>query len=854
MNRVIKGFYLVGVIVAIIVALGMLLEYKFLENIIRNELETVNRLQRDNVSVQVSAQLQLKGQVISDAATIITGETDEQHIFRYLVALMETNPSFSSIYFGTSENTMINGSGWIPPNSFDLRTRPWYQKAVQENRRIFTEAFLNASKEKLIVTVAMPVYNNKGILRGVVAGDINLENILRIPNDNNYSDSGYTLLIDSQGNVLSHPNYITNPLSQTPLNVRDISESLSDFLNDESTETISLELDGVKGFLSYEPVPETDWMICNFEPIKTHLHYENQMLGYFLMMTLSAGLVVLITLLIQKRYVIKPLVTLSTDIQKISVELDTSYRLPLQDHDPFLTLRELLNATLEKTESYFRQSQSHKEALLVANRQLETSFQKLAITECSLRKQNQVLIESQSALKSEEKRSRAIVNALPDLVFRLDENGVLLDCHATDESILLMKKENFLGKTLDAVMPQPVANLGLETITKALQEHSLQTCEYSLESPNGERHYEMRLAESSSREVIAIIRDITDQKLSHRRIEYLSYHDQLTGLYNRRFFVEAFRRLDTSGNLPFTIAMLDVNGLKLTNDAFGHQVGDELLKRVASVLISETRAGDIVARIGGDEFIVLLPNTSNEETEEIVKRILQCAALEKMQNVIISVSVGWETKTSADQTRRYIFARAEEHMYRKKLVDSQSMRNATIQIILRTLKETNERERVHSDKVSALCVKIAQALRLDSQVIKEIETAGLMHDIGKIAININLLNKPGKLTDEEYTEVQRHAEVGYQILKSVDIYSPLAESVLSHHENWDGSGYPRGLKEKEIPLFARIITVADAYEAMTSDRPYRAGIPKADALIELRHFAGIQFDPDIVDVINALEI
>ena len=233
MNRIIKGFYLVGVIVAIIVAMGMFVEFKFLENIIHSELETVNRLQRDNVSAQISTQLQLKGQVISDAAANIACETDKQHIFQYLKSLMDTNPAFSSIYFGTPENTMINGSGWIPPDSFDLRTRPWYRKALQENRRIFTEAFLNASEDQLIVTVAVPIYNDQGTLRGVVAGDINLENILSIPNDNHYSDGGYTMLIDSQGNILSHPNYSTNPLPQVPMNIRDISENLAEVLHKE---------------------------------------------------------------------------------------------------------------------------------------------------------------------------------------------------------------------------------------------------------------------------------------------------------------------------------------------------------------------------------------------------------------------------------------------------------------------------------------------------------------------------------------------------------------------------------------------------------------------------------------------
>lgn len=853
MNRILKGVYFVGACVAIIVAIGMFVEFKFLERIIISEMETVNQLQRDHVSDEINTELQLKGQVISDAAAYISGETEEEHILNYLKSLMQANPGFASIYFGTPDNLMVNASGWIPTDGFDLRTRPWYQKAIKENRRIFTEAFLNASKEQLVVTVAMPIYSENGTLQGVVAGDIALENILNIKNDDWYSESGYTLLIDSEGNILASTNDRNDSSTLVPRNIRDISERLASVVTEAATGTIPFELDGTHGFLSYEPVPETDWIICNFESVETYFKYETQMIHHFFITILSTAFVVFIALLLQKKYVIKPLHALDQDIRKISVEQDITYRLPLHSDDPFRMLRESLNGILEKTESFFKQSETHKDEFATANEKLKTSLLRLAATEIVLRDQFEELTESQEALKAEEERSRAILNALPDLVFRLDEVGVILDYHASDESLLKIKKDEFIGKPLQDILPKSVVTISLEAITKALREHRLQTLEYSLDLSKGERFFEMRVAESSAREVIAIIRDITDQKLSQRHIEHLSYHDQLTGLYNRRFFVQEFRRLDEEGTLPYTVAMLDVNGLKLTNNAFGHQAGDELLMRVASVLIAESRPGDTVARIGGDEFVMLLPKTSHQEAEQIVKHIMKAFSKEKLESVVLSVSVGWETKTSSEQPRKNIFARAEEHMYRKKLVESQSMHNATIQVILRTLNETNERERVHSDKVSALCAKIAMALQLDSDSIKEVEMAGLMHDIGKIAININLLNKAGALTEAEYEEVQRHAEVGYQILKSVDTYSPLAECVLSHHEKWDGSGYPRGLKEKEIPLYARIIAIADAYEAMVSDRPYRDAMPKNLALDELYRFAGIQFDPEIIEVVVEME-
>lgn len=267
--------------------------------------------------------------------------------------------------------------------------------------------------------------------------------------------------------------------------------------------------------------------------------------------------------------------------------------------------------------------------------------------------------------------------------------------------------------------------------------------------------------------------------------------------------------------------MVDVNGLKLTNDAFGHEAGDLLLKSVAKVLHNECRTDDIISRVGGDEFVILLPKTCNDEAELIVKRIYKAIGLQKSDNVIVSVSIGCETKENTHVDIKEVFAKAEDSMYRKKITESQSMRNQTIKVIMHTLQETNPREKIHSERVSMLCRKIGEAMKLDEEVLKELEITGLMHDIGKIAINKDVLNKPGKLTEMEFEEMKKHPEISYRILKSADVYTMLAEYVLSHHERWDGKGYPRGLTGEVIPLVSRVITVADAYEAMTANRPYK---------------------------------
>lgn len=347
---------------------------------------------------------------------------------------------------------------------------------------------------------------------------------------------------------------------------------------------------------------------------------------------------------------------------------------------------------------------------------------------------------------------------------------------------------------------------------------------------------------------VVVFRDYTEKKEKQDEIVYLSYHDQLTGLYNRRFFEEEIRRLDTERNLPISIAMVDVNGLKLTNDAFGHIAGDRLLKKVSKLLKTHCRADDIIARIGGDEFVILFPQTSGKETEQIVKRIYAGAKNSYLEQLVISVSIGFSTKKSMEQSITDVFTKAEEYMYRKKLTESQSMRSETIKAILQAVNEKSEREQLHAERVSEISKEIGIMLGVSQDVLEEIEIAGLMHDIGKIVLDDNLLNKEGDLTEEEYAQMKRHPEGSYHILRSVDSYTKLADYVLSHHERWDGNGYPRGISGEKIPFVSRIIAIADAFEAMTSERPYREKLSEEEALLEIKNNAGTQFDPKIAEI------
>ena len=370
----------------------------------------------------------------------------------------------------------------------------------------------------------------------------------------------------------------------------------------------------------------------------------------------------------------------------------------------------------------------------------------------------------------------------------------------------------------------------------------------------GQEHFVHSKAEllvdekGNASKVVGTIQNITEHKKKEEEILYLSYHDQLTGLYNRRFYEEELKRLDTKRNLPMTIAMGDVNGLKLVNDSFGHIMGDELLKKAAEVIKKVCRADDIIARLGGDEFVIILPKANGFGAEQVIKRIKDLASKEKVGSLDISISFGYGTKTNEEENIQEVSKNAEDHMYKHKIYESLSTRSKTIDLIMNTLYEKSNREMLHSKRVSKICEDIATKMNFDKDDVNKIRIAGLMHDIGKIGIDEKILNKPKKLNSDDWTEIKRHSEIGYRILSSVNEFSEIADYVLEHQEYWNGKGYPRGLEGEEISIQARIIAVADAFDAMTTNRTYGKALSEEEAMNEIRRCSGTQFDPTIARV------
>ena len=350
------------------------------------------------------------------------------------------------------------------------------------------------------------------------------------------------------------------------------------------------------------------------------------------------------------------------------------------------------------------------------------------------------------------------------------------------------------------------------------------------------------------RGVVIAHENITEQKKRQQQIKYLSFHDNLTGLYNSAFFEQELKRLDSNRKLPLTIMLADINGLEVINASYGRAKGDEILQQAAELLQNSLRREDIIARWGGDEFVLLLPRTDKERAQAIYERVKAQCELTSDNEIPLSLGLGYAIKKAPQKNTRDVIKEAEQDMQHNKLLESSSSKNKIIRNLLTILGTKSDETEEHAMRMINLAQKLGRRLNLPNHKLSDLALLASLHDIGKTFIPEDILKKPNKLNDDEWKIMQEHPAKGAEIAAACEEFAGIAEAIRAHHEKWDGSGYPDGLKGEGIPYLARVITIIDAFDVMTSERVYKSAITVEEALAEIKSCAGSQFDPDLAKI------
>ncbi|GAA0687238.1 MULTISPECIES: sensor domain-containing diguanylate cyclase/phosphohydrolase [Clostridium] len=457
-------------------------------------------------------------------------------------------------------------------------------------------------------------------------------------------------------------------------------------------------------------------------------------------------------------------------------------------------------------------------------------------------------------LESQKNILRTIIDSLPHNIFYKDKSNKFIGYNKNFKNFYnKLGVTDIIGKSdLDIFPDKDTAMNFIKQDEEVISSKIAKYSEYYSIDENGnpcfEESVKVPVIDDSGNVwgVVGISNNITKRKILEDKLRYLSYTDSLTELYNRSYFEEKIKELNDEKYLPLGVIMGDVNGLKLVNDTFGHLEGDKLLKSIAYVLKNVCGDKGFVFRWGGDEFIMLIPNCNENLCENTVSRIrFECENC-NYDFIKLSIALGETVKYFLDQDVYECIKDVEEKVYRQKLLDGKSVRSALMDSLRKTLEAKHTETEEHTERVVKYAYVIGKALNFKIAQLDELYLVAKLHDIGKIGIKEDILLKSDTLTTDELKIMRTHCEKGYRILQASGELENVATCVLCHHERWDGTGYPIGLSKSEIPLMARIIAVADSYDAMTCERPYKKALTKKEAIEELQKCSGSQFDPDII--------
>jgi diguanylate cyclase (GGDEF)-like protein len=338
------------------------------------------------------------------------------------------------------------------------------------------------------------------------------------------------------------------------------------------------------------------------------------------------------------------------------------------------------------------------------------------------------------------------------------------------------------------------------------------------------------------------------KKQMEERIIYLTQTDALTNLFNRTFFEKELQKIEKN-KCSFALIICDLDGLKLVNDTMGLHCGDQIIIATAKA-IRKTFPRCAIFRIGGDEFAIVLECIDETVIKHSIRTLQEIVTLSnrKITNIPITLSCGYAISVNGLIPPENVYLEADNYMLKKKLFRAQSNHSAVFQTLTKALQARDFITEGHAERMHSLVVELATKVGLSELRQTNLRLFAQFHDIGKVGIPDSILFKNSNLTVEEKEMMKRHSEIGFRIAHAAPDLAHLSDWILKHHEWWNGNGYPLGISGKDIPLECRILSIVDAFDAMTHDRPYREALPAEAALAEIDKYSGVQFDPELVRI------
>lgn len=466
-------------------------------------------------------------------------------------------------------------------------------------------------------------------------------------------------------------------------------------------------------------------------------------------------------------------------------------------------------------------------------------------------KQVNIIKDAKLNVLESERKYKTMISNICDVIVIIDENNTITYVSSNIYDLYGWKPEELIGKSIvDNIHPEDRDYIKKSYVMISQKLGFKKTMEIKYYCKNGDiksvETTAVNLIEDFSiRGILINFHDVTENKNRVKKILYLNNYDALTGLYNRTLFEQEMKEINTKLNLPLSVISADVDGLKIINDSLGHLEGDKLLKTVAKILKESCKEEDIISRVGGDEFYILLPNTDSEAVANIIRKIrVKYYAYNRTSDepYYISISLGSSTKVDTEKSIEFFLKLADDTMYKHKRLKKKSLYKNIASSMEKNLFKRFPHLKEENKRITILATLVGETLGFSEKALEHLRLFVNMRNIGKIGV-VN----PDSPQDEFHI-LKNHSEIGYRIAKSLPYLNCIADSILTHNAHWDGNGYPRGLSGEDIELFVRIVSVVKEYDHMMQGSIDGTDMNAEDALKSLENKAGSKLDPEIVKV------